>query len=137
MISEYEIDLLQEEMHLPESKLIYLPLLIHHHEISDVESSPEFNSRQYFVTIGNFLHPPNWDSVLFLKERLWPEIRIELPKAEIHIYGAYPDQNAQNLNNPKDGFIIKGRAENVISTLSNYRVLLAPLRFGADRKGNF
>lgn len=135
MISEYEIDLLQEEMHLPESKLIYLPLLIHHHEISDVESSPEFNSRQYFVTIGNFLHPPNWDSVLFLKERLWPEIRIELPKAEIHIYGAYPDQNAQNLNNPKDGFIIKGRAENVISTLSNYRVLLAPLRFGAGQKG--
>lgn len=81
------------------------------------------------------MHPPNWDSVLFLKERLWPEIRIELPKAEIHIYGAYPDQNAQNLNNPKDGFIIKGRAENVISTLSNYRVLLAPLRFGAGQKG--
>src|SRR5690606_31150007 len=68
---------------------------------------------------------------------IWPAIRKELPKAEIHIYGAYPSQKVLQLNNPKQGFLIKGRADNAIDTLACYRVLLAPIPFGAGLKGKF
>jgi glycosyltransferase involved in cell wall biosynthesis len=75
------------------------------------------------------------DAVLVLKNELWSEIRKALPEAELHIYGAYSNEASSKLNSTKDGFIIKGRAEDVNETLRQYRVLLAPLRFGAGLKG--
>lgn len=39
------------------------------------------------------------------------------------------------LHKPEQGFIIKGRADHALTTLSQYRVNLAPLRFGAGLKG--
>ncbi len=53
----------------------------------------------------------------------------------MHIYGAYAPQQLLQLNNPKEGFIIKGWSENVENTMKNYRVQLSPLRFGAGLKG--
>jgi glycosyltransferase involved in cell wall biosynthesis len=41
------------------------------------------------------------------------------------------------LNNEKEGFIIKGRAEDVNEICQNYRLMIAPLRFGAGVKGKF
>lgn len=135
MISEFEIQLLKDEFNFQQSKLLYLPLLIPDDDIETVLATPDFGQRNHFVTIGNFLHKPNWDSVLYLKEVVWPDIRKLLPKAEIHIYGAYPDQKVWNLHNEASGFIIKGRVENIQETLHNYRIMLAPLRFGAGQKG--
>jgi glycosyltransferase involved in cell wall biosynthesis len=86
------------------------------------------------MTIGNFRHAPNWDAVLYLQE-IWPLIRKQLPDAELHIYGAYPPPKATALNNPKMGFLIKGWAENALTTMEQYRLCLAPLRFGAGIKG--
>ena len=135
LISRFEMELLLNEFNLPESKLLYLPLLFDEEVFQENIMSPSFEERKHFVTIGNFLHPPNWDSVLFLKEYIWPKIRKVLSDAELHIYGAYTDQKALNLHNRKEGFLIKGRVDNVNQTLSNYRVMLAPLRFGAGQKG--
>jgi glycosyltransferase involved in cell wall biosynthesis len=38
-------------------------------------------------------------------------------------------------HNPKQGFLIMGRAENAFDVIKNARVFLAPLRFGAGLKG--
>jgi glycosyltransferase involved in cell wall biosynthesis len=101
---------------------------------------PDFFSRQHFVTIGNFRHEPNWDSVLWLKHCLWPLIRTQFANAaiaapELHIYGAYPPPKAMQLHNPKEGFHIKGWAADAGSVMQDARVCLAPLRFGAGIKG--
>ena len=88
------------------------------------------------MSIGNFLHTPNWDATLQLKH-IWPLIRKELPKAELHVYGAYPSEKVQQLHNEKEGFIIKGRAKDAFEVIQNAKVLLAPLRFGAGLKGKF
>ncbi|MEG0189550.1 MAG: glycosyltransferase family 4 protein, partial [Algoriella sp.] len=61
----------------------------------------------------------------------------KLPKAEIHIYGAYPTQKVIQLNNSKDRFFVKGRADDAQKTMSHYKVLLAPIQFGAGVKGKF
>lgn len=94
-----------------------------------------FEERQHFVTIGNFLHPPNWDAVQYLKTDIWPLIRKQLPEAEVHVYGAYCSDKHRQLHSEKDGFLIKGRAKSAVEVISNARVLLAPLRFGAGLKG--
>jgi glycosyltransferase involved in cell wall biosynthesis len=55
--------------------------------------------------------------------------------AELHIYGAYSSQKVEQLHNLKEGFHIKGFAEDVNKVMKNARVCLAPLRFGAGLKG--
>lgn len=136
MISEVEVEVLKNQYNLDESLLLYLPFM---YETLDAKESkekwPSYSERKHFVTIGNFRHAPNWDSVLYLKNTIWPLIRNKLKEAELHIYGSYPPKKAQQLQNPKQGFIIKGWAEDALDTLSQYRVCLSPLRFGAGMKG--
>jgi glycosyltransferase involved in cell wall biosynthesis len=132
IISEYEMELLQNTFKISSKLLYYLPFLAE----KIFKKTPSFEERQNFLAIGNLLHAPNVDSVLQLKA-LWPEIKKQLPEAELHIYGAYAPQQILQLNNKKEGFIIKGWAEHVEAVMKNYRVQLAPLRFGAGLKGKF
>jgi glycosyltransferase involved in cell wall biosynthesis len=81
------------------------------------------------------MHKPNVDAVLSLKNEIWSKIRAHLPNVEIHIYGAYLNQQIEQLHNKKEGFIIKGFAENANQVVGNARVVLAPLNFGAGIKG--
>jgi glycosyltransferase involved in cell wall biosynthesis len=58
-----------------------------------------------------------------------------LQMPQFHFYGAYPQQEHYSLSDPENGFLFKGMAANVHDSLSQYRVMLAPLRFGAGTKG--
>ncbi|GAA4281155.1 glycosyltransferase [Gaetbulibacter aestuarii] len=135
IISEVEMDLLDQYFKVDKSLLHYLPFLLDSISKTDIEDSPEFENRQNFITIGNFLHEPNYQSVLYLKEEIWPLIRKKLPKAELHIYGAYASQKVDQLHNVKEGFLIKGFAEDAIEVMKQARVCLAALPFGAGLKG--
>jgi len=99
------------------------------------EAGRGFEKRQHFVTIGNFLHLPNWDAVQYLKTAIWPLIRKHLSEVEMHIYGAYTGEKVKQLHSKKDGFLILGRAENAKEVVGKAKVLLAPIRFGAGLKG--
>ncbi|GAA4144801.1 glycosyltransferase family 4 protein [Sphingobacterium kyonggiense] len=133
IISTYEMNLLTEQFHISPSLLCYLPFQF---EAATASKKLGFEERQNFVFIGNFIHEPNWRTVVELK-RLWPSIRKRLGKVELHIYGAYPTQKVWDLNKPAEGFMVKGRAEDAKETLGRYRVLLAPIPFGAGLKGKF
>ncbi|WP_106791726.1 glycosyltransferase family 4 protein [Aquimarina sp. Aq78] len=135
IISDFEIKLLKETFKIDEDLLFYLPFLFKPITTETKKGWPEHKNRKHFVTIGNFRHEPNWNSVLHLKETIWPLIRKELPESELHIYGAYPPPKATQLHNPKEGFHIKGWAKNSKEIMSQARVCLAPLRFGAGIKG--
>ena len=130
IISEYEMELLQNTFKITPDVLFYLPFLVE--EVC--QNTPSFKVRQNFLAIGNLLHAPNVDSVLQLK-KLWPAIKKQLPQAELHIYGAYAPQQILQLHNVNEGFIVKGWAPDVEGVMKNYRVQLAPLRFGAGLKG--
>lgn len=130
MVSEFEINLLKDQFKINASALMYLPLFAEtNSEVSN------FNKKEGFVFIGNFLHEPNWNSVLYLKETIWPLIHKQLPSVTLKIYGAYPSQKVLQLHNSRSNFLIEGRAENASTVISDARVMLAPLRFGAGIKG--
>lgn len=135
MISTYEMDLLQRFFKIDADILHYTPFLLNPIHEKEILSWLLFEDRKHFVTIGNFLHEPNWNAVLFLKEEIWPLIRKELPDIELHVYGAYPSPKVTQLHQPKEGFLIKGRADSAQEVMLNAKVCLAPLRFGAGLKG--
>ncbi len=135
VISEYEMELLSKAFKIDENLLLYLPFMLSGVSDTAQRELPTFEERNHFVSIGNFLHEPNWDAVQVLKKNIWPKIRSKIPSAELHIYGAYPSQKVEPLHKPSEGFLVKGRAEDAKAVISNAKVLLAPLRIGAGLKG--
>lgn len=133
LISAYEMKLLTEQFAISGDLLQLTPFMLDENRIGG--SSPRFEERHHFISIGNFRHAPNWDSVRWLSETIWPMIRKQLPDTELHIYGAYPPKKVTMLHRPESGFHIKGRAANALDVMRQARVSLAPLRFGAGIKG--
>ena len=135
IISKYELKILKKVFNIDKTLLQYVPFLLDPIDLKKIQNYPLFKSRQHFITMGNFKHAPNWDSVQYLKSTIWPLIREQLPKAEMHIYGAYATDKVQQLNDKKKGFLIKGWAENKEEIFKTAKICLAPLQFGAGLKG--
>lgn len=135
IISKYEMKLLKKTFKIDKSLLLYLPFLLNKVNLEALHSYPAFQDRNHFISIGNFKHEPNWNSVQYLKTVIWPLIRKKLPEAQLHIYGAYATEKVLQLHNKKEGFIIKGWAQSTEEVFTNAKVCLAPLQFGAGLKG--
>jgi glycosyltransferase involved in cell wall biosynthesis len=135
IISEFEMKLLKDIFKIDSDLLHYLPFLVNEMSEENLQELPSFEQRKNFVFIGNFLHEPNWNTVQYLKETIWPEIKKQFPEAALEVYGAYPSQKVLQLHQPKNGFCIMGRAEDANEIVKNARIVLAPIRFGAGLKG--
>ncbi|KFE57583.1 glycosyltransferase [Pseudomonas syringae] len=131
MTSDVEMQLLSSQFAVPESLLHWCPLMV---EGAACEPG-SFEERAHFLSIGNFRHAPNWDAVLWMKNAIWPLIRQQLPKAQLHIYGSYTPPKATALHNAAQGFHVMNWAEDALQVMAQARVCLAPLRFGAGIKG--
>lgn len=133
--SDFELKLLSERFAVPPQSL-----QLYRFAYEETGEGPSFEQRANFISIGNFHHHPNVDAFHVLHERLWPEIRKRVTelsgeRPELHIFGAYPTNSVMSLDNPQSGFRAKGWASDAVQTLSQYRMNLAPLRFGAGIKG--
>lgn len=133
IISSHEMTLLTDHYRVDSRLLHHLPFMLDPQQLS--APRPDFEQRIDFVSIGNFRHAPNWDAVRYLKDTIWPLIRKQLPTARLNVYGAYPPAKAMALDNPKQGFHVKGWAKDAHQVMRDARVCLAPLRFGAGIKG--
>jgi O-antigen biosynthesis protein len=131
MISEYEIDILQQSFGVPAGQIAYWPFGVD----TPALDAPSFEARQHFIMIGSFQHAPNLDAARWCQQQIWPLIRQALPQVEMHCYGSYGERYAGELHAPKRGFHFKGRAPDALPCMRQYRVNLAPLRFGAGLKG--
>lgn len=135
IISEAELKILIDKFKIDCSLLLYLPFMLDLNENSEQKQHSSFSERTDFVSIGNFLHPPNSDAIFYLKNDIWPLIKSQLPQANLHVYGAYETQAIRSMHNKKDGFLLHGYVEDAFEVVNSSRVLLAPLRFGAGLKG--
>ncbi len=135
IISQFEVSLLEGYFKISPSLLFYLPIFDQSYVDNSIRNSRSYEERKHFMTIGNFKHKPNLDAVRFLRESIWPLIKNQQPACEMHVYGAYPSQAVKQLESKKEGFFIKGWVAEKGEAFTNYRVCLAPLRFGAGQKG--
>jgi O-antigen biosynthesis protein len=131
VISSFELDLLQRDYGVPPAQVELCRLL---HADTPAPRS-EAGEPEGFAWIGNFRHPPNLDSFLWLHEELWPALRSRKPGATLHAYGAYPTREVMALDDRELGFRVHGPAGDVTEAMARHRVNLAPLRFGAGIKG--
>ena len=135
IISSYEMQLLQEQLHFPAHSLMHLPFMLDSIDEKEESSWLPFEAREHFVFVGNGKHAPNTDAIIWLEKELWPLIKAKLPKANIHIYGTYLPETILKLNDPDTGFLVHGRADDLTKVLKQAKVNLAALRFGAGIKG--
>ena len=127
IVSVAELDVLRE-VDVTEDAMAYVSLA------GPMRKGAVRTEREHFVSIGNFRHPPNLDSFHQL-QTLWPRIRAQLPKAELHLYGAFPPRKVSKADDPDNGFRVLGPVEDQFEALASGRLLLAPLRFGGGLKG--
>jgi glycosyltransferase involved in cell wall biosynthesis len=137
IISEIEMDILQQQYHIDASLIYYLPFLEETLDENAVRDWKSYEQREGFLFIGNFLHEPNWHTLQVLKTRIWPVLRKRIPSAKLHIYGAYPAQKVMQYHQPKEHFYVHGRAKDAREVMALHRILLAPIQFGAGVKGKF
>lgn len=141
IISPAEMAVLKQRFAIPDSQLLYLPLLSNEHVSNEHVSaeqagpSPDVAARRHCVVVGNFRHPPNWDGLQWLARDIWPRVRELAPDIDCHIYGAYPPPKAQALHSEKQGILVRGWAHDARQVTATARLALAPLRFGAGQKG--
>jgi glycosyltransferase involved in cell wall biosynthesis len=133
LMSRFELALLNERFRIDGGLLARVPFFVDEARLRD--DTPPFAARTGFATIGNFRHPPNWDAVVWLRERIWPLVRNAHPGVELRVYGAYVPKKAVQLDDPASGFRVAGHAADAVGALAEARVCLAPLRYGAGLKG--
>lgn len=142
--SPREIDLLQDTFGVDKDLLIEAGFFNGASPLENASSS--FDQRSNFMMIGNFKHPPNADSVEWACTDLWPRIRRQLGETLglhddalpwLDVYGSYAhnERIISKIGAPeKKGVRLCGFAP-TLEIMSEYRVLFAPLRFGAGLKG--
>jgi len=135
IISSFEMELLKAVVPNHKDLLLHLPFMVDQVTDDLVMSWPSFQERKDFIFIGFGGHTPNIDAIEYLKNDIWPSIHKEVPEAKIHVYGGNLPEKINQLNNRKEGFLIHGWVEDATTAMSNSKVLLAPLRFGAGQKG--
>lgn len=126
VVSQHEKTLLAAE--LPHA---HVELLSNIHEIHVCRKAHAV--RNDFVFIGGFGHPPNADAMRWIAVEILPELRMQLPDAQVHILGDIPEAARADLQVP--GLQLHGRVPDLTPWLDNALASLAPLRFGAGVKG--
>lgn len=141
LVSEVEKHILTHWCMVPRHQL-FVNQLSYQTSLLEPLDENSFRKRQHFYFVGNFKHAPNLDAVHWLKKILWPQMRAKLQGAglegQLHIYGASSGASSGastnlSLHDPKMGFYLKGHTLHI--NFQDYRVNLAPLRFGAGIKG--
>lgn len=109
-------------------------------------STNSFHKRRNVMMIGNFKHPPNADSVEWACGELWHHVRKHLATEFglgdhdmpwLHVYGSYANNERiiSKIGKPETlGIKLCGFAP-TLEIMSEYKILFAPLRFGAGLKG--
>ena len=103
----------------------------------DVEnfSFSEFTEKEKsIVFVGNYLHYPNVDAVLYFYQEIWPRLRSLLPDVRFIIVGQAPPPEIQNLSEDK-AITVTGRVDDVRSFLRKGRVFICPVRLGGGFRG--
>ena len=92
-----------------------------------------FASRDGLIFIGNQVHRPNRDAVLFYLREVHPLVQKALPDVTLDIIGDNPSPETIAFDSSQ--VRIRGYVPDVEPYLNHARVFVAPLRFGAGIKG--
>ncbi len=107
------------------------------HVLSNIHQVPgrdkDFEDRKDIYFVGGYQHPPNVDAACWFVNDVWPLIHQQLPAVHFHLIGSKAPERVRSLNG--DGVVFHGFVESLQPFLSDCRLAVAPLRYGAGVKG--
>jgi GT2 family glycosyltransferase/glycosyltransferase involved in cell wall biosynthesis len=129
VVSEVELNLL--------NKMGYnnISLLSTIHSINTSAYEVGFAKRKDIVFVGGFKHLPNVDAVNWLVDEIMPLISEVDSSIKLHIAGADMPEDLANSLKMHRGVVVEGFVPDLSDLLTNCRVFIAPMRYGAGVKG--
>jgi O-antigen biosynthesis protein len=124
--STYERELIRERR--PAARVCQVPWTI-----PLPSPGPDHAKRRDLAFIGGFRHPPNVDAVDWFLEHAWPRLSPELPDARFAIIGSFMPERFEALRSDRVDPL--GHVPDLDQKLSELRLTVAPLRYGAGLKG--
>jgi glycosyltransferase involved in cell wall biosynthesis len=107
------------------------------HVLSNIHHVPGrdkgFAERKDIYFVGGYQHPPNVDAACWFVNEIWPLIHQQLPSMRFHLIGSKAPERVRALGG--EGVVFHGFVESLQPFLSNCRLAVAPLRYGAGIKG--
>ncbi|MCW2284515.1 glycosyltransferase involved in cell wall biosynthesis/predicted nucleic acid-binding Zn-ribbon protein [Rhodoblastus acidophilus] len=127
VVSEVEKDLLAEIA--PTAHVVVIPLI---RDFSGGEIPP-FEQRRDVAFVGGFSHLPNVDAVNNFLETIWPRVTALRPGVRFRVIGSNMPDEMKARDIPGVDFV--GYVADLERELSQIRLTVAPLRYGAGAKG--
>lgn len=102
-------------------------------EDTSFRRSEDFEKVKDIVFVGGFPHTPNVDAALLLAHEIMPKIWLTNPESKLILVGYAPPPQVEAL--ASDRIVVTGHVPDIKPYLSQARLMLAPLRYGAGVKG--
>ena len=103
-------------------------------DIEDFSYSERKRRERSIVFVGNYLHYPNVDAVLYFCQKIWPWIKSQHPEIKFYVVGQGPPPEIQSLAKD-DTVIVTGLVDDVRPYLKKGRVFVCPVRLGGGFRG--
>ena len=103
----------------------------------DVETfpfSPKDWEENSLVFLGNYLHYPNVDAVLYFHTEIWPRIKKILPDLKFYVVGQSPPAELSRLSSD-ESITVTGTVDDVVPYLKRGKVFICPVRLGGGFRG--
>jgi len=115
----------------PELDIAVVP---HGVDVEDFSFSELNGEEKSIVFVGNYLHYPNVDAVIYFQREIWPLVKSQLPEVKFYVVGQAPPPEIQSLSQDK-AIIVTGRVNDVRPYLKKGRVFICPVRLGGGFRG--
>lgn len=92
------------------------------------------NEEKSVVFLGNYLHYPNVDAVLFFFDKIWPGLKSKVPGLKFYIVGQDPPPEVKALSSD-ESIVVTGKVDDVKPYLRKSFIFICPVRLGGGFRG--
>jgi glycosyltransferase involved in cell wall biosynthesis len=96
--------------------------------------SPQAEEANSLMFLGNYLHYPNVDAVLYFHEEIWPRLKIAMPELKFYVVGQSPPPEITRLASDKS-IVVTGTVDDVTPYLKRNKIFICPVRLGGGFRG--
>jgi glycosyltransferase involved in cell wall biosynthesis len=86
------------------------------------------------VFVGNYLHNPNVDAVLYFHQEIWPKAKTKSAGLKFIIVGHAPPPEIQSLDQD-ESITVTGRVDDVTPYIREGQIFICPVRLGGGFRG--
>lgn len=131
VVGNYELNYLKEKYN---DKIIRnIPLFFYSKLLENIEK--DFSKRNDLIFVGNFMHSPNIDAMMWFAGTIFPNILEKFPDIILHIVGKRDIEKIIKVNTTNVNFEGILSDEDLQALYLKCRIAIVPLRFGAGVKG--